>query len=74
MESVEKVIKVDEAWEIDRKKVTVNRKLGEGQFGEVFGAEATDLVKGHTWIPVAIKTLRADATREEKVSGFPVKK
>lgn len=39
-------------WEIDRSSLTLKKKLGEGQFGEVFEG----LWNGCT--PVAIKTLK----------------
>lgn len=33
------IYKKFEGWEIPRSKVVINRKLGEGQFGTVYGGE-----------------------------------
>lgn len=52
-------------WEIPRDHVVINRKLGEGAFGTVYGGEAHFPDKG--WVAVAVKTLKAGSTTEEKV-------
>ena len=52
-------------WEIPRTNVILNRKLGEGAFGTVYGGEA--LLTGTKWVGVAVKTLKVESTIEEKV-------
>lgn len=52
-------------WEIARDHVVINRKLGEGAFGTVYGGEANFPDKG--WVAVAVKTLKVGSTTEEKV-------
>ncbi|KAE8743927.1 NeuroparsinReceptor [Frankliniella occidentalis] len=52
-------------WEIPREFVVVNRKLGEGAFGTVYGGETKIDDKG--WIAVAVKTLKIGSTMEEKL-------
>ena len=56
-------------WEMPREKIILNRKLGEGAFGAVFGGEGLGLMGSNVSIPVAVKTLRVGATIEDKV-GF----
>ncbi|VEN45528.1 unnamed protein product, partial [Callosobruchus maculatus] len=43
-------------WEIHRECVCINRKLGEGAFGTVYGGEAD--LPGKGWTAVAVKTLK----------------
>lgn len=52
-------------WEIPRDCVVINRKIGEGAFGTVFGGEVHFEDKG--WVPVAVKTLKIGSTIEEKL-------
>lgn len=52
-------------WEIPRECVCINRKLGEGAFGTVYGGEAEIPEKG--WWAVAVKTLKSGSTSEEKI-------
>ena len=52
-------------WEMPRENVVLNRKLGEGAFGTVYGGEA--VVDTSKWAAVAVKTLKVDSTIEEKV-------
>ena len=52
-------------WEIPRDRVVINRKLGEGAFGMVYGGEAFFDDRG--WVAVAVKTLKAGSTVEEKI-------
>lgn len=52
-------------WEMPRDHIVINRKLGEGAFGTVYGGEAFINDKG--WIAVAVKTLKIGATIEEKL-------
>ena len=59
------VLQLD-AWEVRRDRVILNRKLGEGAFGTVFGGEV-DVEGAGVWIPVAVKTLKFGSTAEEKV-------
>ena len=56
-------------WEMPREKLILNRKLGEGAFGAVFGGEGLGLMGSNVSVPVAVKTLRVGATIEDKV-GF----
>ena len=58
------VLTLDE-WEIPRDRVVINRKLGEGAFGTVYGGEAFFDDKG--WVAVAVKTLKMGSTLEEKI-------
>lgn len=51
-------------WEMPRDKVVLNRKLGEGAFGTVFGGEA--LLEGQ-WVAVAVKALKLGARVDEKI-------
>ncbi|RZC34381.1 Pkinase Tyr, ANF receptor and/or Peripla BP 6 domain containing protein [Asbolus verrucosus] len=52
-------------WEIPRNSVVINRKLGEGAFGTVYGGEANFPEKG--WVAVAVKTLKVGSSTEEKL-------
>ena len=53
-------------WEIQRDHVVLNRKLGEGAFGTVYGGEA--LIED-VWVAVAVKTLKIGSNPEEKVKS-----
>ncbi|XP_015177762.1 PREDICTED: receptor-type guanylate cyclase gcy-4-like isoform X2 [Polistes dominula] len=62
-------------WEIPRDRVVINRKIGEGAFGTVYGGEAFFPEKG--WLAVAVKTLKVGSTIDEKsdfLSEFEVMK
>lgn len=52
-------------WEMAREAVVINRKLGEGAFGTVYGGEANFEESG--WLAVAVKTLKVGSTTEEKL-------
>lgn len=52
-------------WEIPRELVVVNRKLGHGAFGLVYGGEAN--IDGKGWVDVAVKTLKVGSTIEDKL-------
>lgn len=52
-------------WEIPKENVVVNRRLGEGAFGTVYGGEAQLGDKG--WTAVAVKTLKAGASTEDRL-------
>ena len=52
-------------WQIPRENVVINRKLGEGAFGTVYGGEA--FFPGKGWLSVAVKTLKTSCTTEEKL-------
>lgn len=53
--------------EVRRENVVINRRIGEGQFGMVYGGEA--LIPGKTdgWAAVAIKTLKPGADVSSRV-------
>ncbi|XP_048752685.2 atrial natriuretic peptide receptor 2-like isoform X2 [Ostrea edulis] len=52
-------------WEMPRDKVVLNRKLGEGAFGTVYGGEAYQ--DNELWVAVAVKTLKIGSRVEEKI-------
>ncbi|KAF2904495.1 hypothetical protein ILUMI_01678, partial [Ignelater luminosus] len=54
-------------WEIPRESVVINRKLGEGAFGTVYGGEAKFPDSDAGWLAVAVKTLKVGSTTEEKL-------
>lgn len=54
-------------WEISRESVVINRKLGEGAFGTVYGGEANLTDTADSWTAVAVKTLKIGSTTEEKL-------
>lgn len=54
-----------EKWEIAREHVVINRKLGQGAFGTVYGGEAYLNEKG--WVGVAVKTLKLGAKVNAKL-------
>ena len=56
-------------WEISRDHVVLNRKLGEGAFGTVYGGEA--LVE-ELWVAVAVKTLKIGSDPEQKVCFYHI--
>ena len=58
------VLTLDE-WEIPRDRVVINRKLGEGAFGTVYGGEAFFDEKG--WVSTTIFQSRF----EPRPSSFP---
>lgn len=53
-------------WEISRDNVIINRRIGEGAFGTVYGGEAL-IKETEGWTPVAIKTLKAGSTAEARL-------
>jgi hypothetical protein len=52
-------------WELPREAVILNRKLGQGAFGTVYGGEAQ--VGDGSWVAVAVKTLKVGSSVTEKV-------
>ena len=58
-------------WEVNRECVVLNRRLGEGAFGTVFGGEA--FLDPQGWVAVAVKTLKIGSTMEEKVKHLCLK-
>lgn len=60
------VLHLDE-WEIPRDNIVLNRKLGEGAFGAVFGGEVIDQGYEGEWVPVAVKSLKVGSLPEDKV-------
>ncbi|KAG0710468.1 Insulin-like peptide receptor [Chionoecetes opilio] len=59
------LISLDE-WELPREKVVINRTIGEGAFGTVFGGEC-QFADNSPWLAVAVKTLKVGSTVEEKL-------
>lgn len=56
-------------WEIPRGNIVINRRIGEGTFGTVFGGEAL-IHNDDGWSSVAVKTLKADSTPENRLDFF----
>lgn len=52
-------------WEISKENVVINRKLGEGAFGTVYGGEAKLVARD--WTAVAVKTLKSGASTEDRI-------
>ncbi|XP_053958896.1 uncharacterized protein LOC128863661 [Anastrepha ludens] len=52
-------------WEVPKENVVLNRRLGEGAFGTVYGGEAQIGASG--WSAVAVKTLKAGASTEDRL-------
>ncbi|XP_021702675.1 uncharacterized protein LOC5572795 [Aedes aegypti] len=52
-------------WEVPKDRVVINRRLGEGAFGTVYGGEAQ--IGDEGWTAVAVKTLKIGSTTEDKV-------
>lgn len=44
-------------WEVDREKIVMNRKLGEGAFGMVYGGEMGD--QGRLWVGLRVLDLNS---------------
>ncbi|XP_050730099.1 uncharacterized protein LOC127005358 isoform X3 [Eriocheir sinensis] len=59
------LLEIFDGWEIPRDKVVINRKLGEGAFGTVYGGEC--LFDSQGWVAVAVKTLKLGSTISEKL-------
>lgn len=53
-------------WEIPRENCVINRRLGEGAFGTVYGGEAL-IDEGDGWTAAAIKTLKSGSTAENRL-------
>lgn len=53
-------------WEVPKESIVINRRLGEGEFGTVFGGEAK-FPHYDEWIAVAVKSLKCGATNESKL-------
>ncbi|XP_062505924.1 gamma-aminobutyric acid type B receptor subunit 1-like isoform X2 [Corticium candelabrum] len=60
------LLNVDD-FEVSRSTLQLNRKLGEGCFGAVYGGEGVSVVDGEERTPIAVKALRPGAEPEEKV-------
>ncbi|XP_039951750.1 uncharacterized protein LOC120768986 [Bactrocera tryoni] len=52
-------------WEVPKENVVLNRRLGKGAFGMVYGGEAQIGASG--WTAVAVKTLKAGASTEDRL-------
>lgn len=53
-------------WEIPKDRIVINRKLGEGAFGTVYGGEA-QIKNDHEWTAVAVKTLKMGSSTEDRL-------
>ncbi|XP_023937854.2 uncharacterized protein LOC112045770 [Bicyclus anynana] len=60
-------VKPDQKWEFPRNKLRLQTLLGQGNFGQVWKAEADDL-NGHDGLTrlVAVKTIKESASQKEK--------
>ena len=54
-----------EECEVPRSKIVMNRTIGQGQFGTVYGGEVEG--KDGVWVAAAIKTLKVGSTDEDKL-------
>ena len=63
------VLRLDE-WEIPRESIVLNRKLGEGAFGAVYGGEVIGIGGDGEWVPVAVKSLKIGSLPEDKVCSL----
>lgn len=52
-------------WNVDKDRVVINRRLGEGQFGTVYGGEAQ--IGDNGWTAVAVKTLKSGSSIENRL-------
>lgn len=52
-------------FEISKDHVVINRRLGEGAFGTVYGGEAQ--IDDHGWTAVAVKTLKKGSNTEDRL-------
>ncbi len=52
-------------WEVPKERVVINRRLGEGAFGTVYGGEAQ--INDQAWTAVAVKTLKMGSTIEDRL-------
>ena len=51
------LFEIFDGWEIPRDKVVINRKLGEGAFGTVYGGEC--LFDSQGWVSISLLTSKA---------------
>lgn len=52
-------------WEVPKERVVINRRLGEGAFGTVYGGEAQ--IDDNGWTAVAVKTLKKGSSSEDRL-------
>lgn len=52
-------------WEVPKERVVINRRLGEGAFGTVYGGEAQ--LNDGAWTAVAVKTLKMGSSIEDRL-------
>ncbi|XP_039299977.1 uncharacterized protein LOC111045716 isoform X1 [Nilaparvata lugens] len=57
-------------WEVSHQYVVINRVLGEGAFGTVYGGEAAIEEDKDKWVPVAVKALKPGSSTEDKLDFF----
>lgn len=53
-------------WDVPKERVVINRRLGEGAFGTVYGGEA-QLTGDSAWTAVAVKTLKVGSNTEDRL-------
>lgn len=52
-------------WEVSKDRIVINRRLGEGAFGTVYGGEAQ--IDDNGWTAVAVKTLKKGSSTEDRL-------
>lgn len=55
-----------EQWEIPRDRIVINRKIGEGAFGVIYGGEAFFPEEG--WVTIAAKAMKPDVDFDERLN------
>ena len=62
-------IPLDPAWEFARDKLKLGKPLGEGAFGQVVKAMATDIGNKTGDTTVAVKMLKGEQTTSKQMAG-----
>lgn len=62
---LQNLMNLDE-WEIPKERVVINRTIGAGAFGTVYGGECM-ISEDSAWVAVAVKTLKKGSTAENKL-------
>ena len=58
---------LDPDWEINPDQLIIGPRIGQGAFGDVFQAEAVDVMDGFASVQVAVKRLKENASTPERV-------